>query len=34
MFKCGCIPGCVQLSDGQEQEPERQRVESIDSVPL
>jgi len=32
--KCGCVPGCVQLIDGEKREPERRRVESIDFVLL
>jgi len=32
MSKCGCVPGCVQLGDGEKREPEGGRVESIDFV--
>ena len=34
MSKCGCVPGCVQLIDGDKPELERRCLESIDFVLL
>jgi hypothetical protein len=32
--KCGCVSSCIQLIDGENREPERRGVESIDFVLL
>ena len=32
--KCGCVSSCIQLMDGENREPERRGVESIDFVLL